>query len=520
MSDRNDGYVTDVEYIPGLYPFQMPAFLDFVCILNGIAPPSDAVEDGGFAWCELGCGQGLMVNLTAASNPGAAVHGVDFHPGHIAQARAGAAAAGLPNAVFHEVAFEDIADADGLPMFDYVTLHGVYSWVGAETKRAIVRFLERRLKPGGAVLVSYNTVPGWARLAPLQRLLRAHADAAEGRSDVRVRRALDFARLLQEAGAPALDGVDLAGLAHPLPGRSQAQHDAYLAHEYLDADWQPLLHADVARDLAAAGLGYAGSAIPFQNDKELVLTPAQRAALDGIGDPVLRESMADYCGQPMLRKDVFVRAARRLTPEETDARLRAVPLAWMARAHALPYTIEGMSRSIVLDEARYGPVMAALAAGMRTVGDLADLPELRGRADAPGPRELALALVGGDFALPAARIRWGDGALAAARRFNRLQAAEAAEGRTLVAAMAAACGVGIAVDQAGAAVHLALADGVEPALHPVLSHVQRRLGSVRLGAGIDPAALQAEAARLMEMGRGAEAALHILLPLWRQLGAF
>ena len=52
------------------------------------------------------------------------------------------------------------ADAPVLPMFDYVTLHGVYSWVGTTVRADIVRFLRRYLKPGGAVYLSYNAMPG------------------------------------------------------------------------------------------------------------------------------------------------------------------------------------------------------------------------------------------------------------------------------------------------------------------------------------------------------------------------
>lgn len=55
-----------------------------------------------------------------------------------------------------------------LPAFDCVMLHGVYSWVGPETRRAVVRFLDRFLKPGGVAYVSYNSLAGWVQLLPMQ----------------------------------------------------------------------------------------------------------------------------------------------------------------------------------------------------------------------------------------------------------------------------------------------------------------------------------------------------------------
>lgn len=41
--------------------------------------------------------------------------------------------------------------------------------------RAIVAFIDLFLKPGGLVYGSYNCMPGWAAMAPFQRLLVEHA---------------------------------------------------------------------------------------------------------------------------------------------------------------------------------------------------------------------------------------------------------------------------------------------------------------------------------------------------------
>ena len=61
-------------------------------------------------------------------------------------------------------------------MFDFVTLHGIVSWVSDETRGQIVRFLARYLKPGGVVQISYNAKTACAQVQPLQRLLTMHAN--------------------------------------------------------------------------------------------------------------------------------------------------------------------------------------------------------------------------------------------------------------------------------------------------------------------------------------------------------
>lgn len=536
MTGWNAGYVADIEYGAGLFREQAPAHLDLVCLLNGLEPPSSGggESDAGdsvpgepdFAWCELGCGQGITASVVAAANPRGVVHAVDFHPAHIARARALARAAGLDNVTFHERSFEELADGalPDLPAFDYVTLHGVYSWVGPETRRAIVRFLDRMLKPGGVAYVSYNSLAAWAQLLPLQRLLQEYARTVPGGSIEGVRRGLEFAEALQAAGSAALGGPELLARVRNPAGLDERVHQAYLAHEYLNAHWHPLLHADVARDMAAAKLTYAGAAHLFQNEPALVLNPAQRALLAGIADPVLRETLADYCGHEGHRCDVFVRGARPLSPHRLEARLRALVLA-QAGAIALPFTIQGADRGeaappVVLEEPVYAPILAALAEGPRRIGDLLDLPAVRAAGAAggrvPSPRQLALYLTAIGAAIPVTG-RAAPGPLPSVLRFNRLQAASAvADGAARAYLATSVGGTGLTVTAAQAMLYHGIAGGapMEPALL-----VDHYLGPLQVVAFMaDPAGLQAEAQRRYELTAGIDAAQRAALPIWRGLG--
>lgn len=489
MTSWKAGYVADVEYIPGFYPNHAPAYLDLVCLAGGIAPPERGAD---FAWCELGCGQGLTANLLAAAHPQARFHGIDFLGVHVAAARELAEAAGLTNIRFDEADFAEAAGDDRLGRFDYVVVHGVYSWVSRAAQEAVVRFLDRRLKPGGAALVSYNSVPGWAAMAPLQKLLLAHASASAGDSVARLRAGLDFARALQGAGAAALAGVDLNRIAGTLPGRSAAESDAYLAHEYLNVHWQPLLHADVAHDLAGIGLAYAGSARMHQNLPDLMLSDAQRAVLADIADPALRESFADYCGQPGFRSDVFVRDPRRLTPQEAEARLRAVLLG-RAGGLALPYTLTFGDRTRTLSPETWEPIQAALAESVQPVGALLDLPALAGRDDVPSARDLALLLVGSEQFLPA--MTPPPAVPESVRRFNHVQIARGLASDAAVVPLAAAIGGGVVLGRADALVFAARAETPPPDDAAIVERVQQALHGPALIVGGDPQAFREQAER-------------------------
>lgn len=552
MTGWNGGYVADIEYGAGLFREQMPAHLDLVCLLNGLEPPfAGTSERGGpesgepdFAWCELGCGQGITASVVAAANPRATVHAVDFHPAHIARARAMARAAGLENVTFHERSFEELADGavPDLPAFDYITLHGVYSWVAPETRRAIVRFLDRALKPGGVVYVSYNSLTAWASLLPLQRLLQEYARTVPGGSVEGVRHGLEFAGALQAAGAAVLGGPELLGRVRN-PGELDEQtHWTYLAHEYLNNHWHPLLHIDVAREMAAAKLTYAGAAHLFYNEPTMMLNPAQRSLLAGIADPMLRETIADYCGQEGHRCDVFVRGARPLSPGRLDARLRALVLA-QAGPIALPFTIrspdpgggpEGREAvpPVVLEEAVYAPILAALAEAPRRIGDLLDLPAVQAAGAAggrvPSPRQLALYLTGIGTAVPVtgpagepAEEMTGGGAAAgplpSVLRFNRLQAESlVVDGGSRAYLAMSVGGTGLIVSPAQAMLYHGIATGapMEPAL--LVDHYLGRLQVLSFMA--DPAGLQFEAQRRFELASEIDLAQRVALPMWRRLG--
>jgi len=246
--DWTAGYASDIEYTAGFYKEQGPAYLNFVCILNGIEP---VPLDKPFTYFELGFGRGLTVSLLAAANPHGQFYAADFNPGQVAGARDLAARAELHNLTLYEASFEELAAGkEALPQFDFITLHGIYTWVTGENQQHIVDFIARYLKPGGIVYLSYNAMPGWAAALPLQRLLVEFGEAFPNRSDIELKGAANLVERMQAAGASYL-------AAHP--GLKQrldmlkTSNPNYLVHEYMHKHWEPLYHADVAR----AGAGQA-----------------------------------------------------------------------------------------------------------------------------------------------------------------------------------------------------------------------------------------------------------------------
>ncbi|MBN9068277.1 MAG: methyltransferase regulatory domain-containing protein, partial [Rhizobiales bacterium] len=270
-------------------------------------PPVEPGEP--FRYCELGCGVGKSAATVAATSPHAEVWGIDFNPAHIARGRRLSKEGGLDNLHLEDWTFADLAGAHSaaLPRFHYIALHGVWSWISPENQRHIVDFIDAHLDPGGLVYITYNALPGWNNVAPMQRILRSLALQRDGHSDDRVAAALGLVRQMADAGAGALLPEQLSRLEE----MSRKDDVAYVAHEYLNEHWRPCYQMDVAKALAPARLTFVGSANIFDNYPDVCLTKEQRELIDS--SPLdLQETMRDF----------FMERTFRRTQEAGDIQMR------------------------------------------------------------------------------------------------------------------------------------------------------------------------------------------------------
>lgn len=375
MAAWADGYVRDIEYSSHFYRELSPAHLSFAALGQGVRPPPTG---DGATYCELGCGQGLGTIIVAATHPQMRVWGFDFNPAHISNAQRLAAEAGLDNVTFADHSFEQLLalPAGTLPSFDYITLHGIYSWISPENRRFIVQFIDRHLKPGGLVYVSYNCLPGWSASVPLQRLLREHALRGPDRSDRQVEAALGFTKKLIDAKAVYFEQNPSVGKRFE---RLPTSDKHYLAHEYLNSHWHPLFHLDVAREMEAARLTYVASATLVENIDRVSLPPTMVGLVEEVQDAAWREMLRDYARNQQFRRDIYVRGASRMTPGEQSARLGAVQLGLMVARDTVKLSIETPLGTIKADESMCLPILDALAQRPHTIAELAALPALKGK---------------------------------------------------------------------------------------------------------------------------------------------
>lgn len=381
------GYVADVGYIEGFYAQQAPARTVLACLLGNVAIDLPASDDP-VHYLEPGCGRGMGALMIAASNPAWHVTAIDYNPSHIAEGTAMARAAGIGNIRFMEADLATLADspaANAIPQADFVSMHGVWTWVSPDVRAGIVRLLADKVRPGGAVHVSYNAMPAWQGALGMQRLVSQAGSRTASRSDRQASAGLQLVRDLKEAGAVYLRESNMVGA---LVDAIDTLRPEYLSHEYMNTYWAPAYHADVATDLARAKLDWVASANPLENFPELMLTEQQRAVVGRYDDPLMRELIKDTCLPRQFRHDVFVRGARPLDNVERERALRSLTLAPLVVASELTANIDVPAGKAEMSDA-LKLMMTALMEGTFTVDELL--------AHAPGkstPSELVSVLVG------------------------------------------------------------------------------------------------------------------------------
>jgi SAM-dependent methyltransferase len=506
MAAWSDGYFTDIQYTSHMYPELAPGYMAFACLRQGVRPPA---LGPGSTYLELGCGQGYGLNLLAAANPATGFWGVDFHPGQIDNAQRLARAAGLSNIAFEDLSFEQLlALPEGrLPKFDVIALHGIYSWVSPENRAAIVRILDRMLKPGGMAYVSYNCLPAWGPLVPLRRFVVEHVARTTGDPEVRIVEALRAALQMLEGGANGFASVPT------MRGRIEAalhESPAYLVHEYLNEHSQPFFHADVAKALEGARLSFAASANIADDIVHLAARAPLQAAIAATQDPTWKQTLLDYAGDKPFRRDIFVRGRNALGDLERRALLNDTRFVLLASNGAEAFDFPIPIGRVQGQANIYQPIVDALVSGPASYGELAALPALAGAREGAALQALIL-LVGARRIHPLAA-----GTPAAATGFTRaiLDRLPLGEVPHHLAAPRAGTAVGVEFSDLLALNALAHGDDAAQATRrgwEVMAATGRRL--LRDGAILpDQAANEAElAARIAAFNQ-------VKLPLYRELG--
>jgi hypothetical protein len=363
MTDWTEGYVADIDYVYGYYNELNPLRHKFAFINQGLASPKISTA------CELGFGQGLSVNIhSAASN--VEWWGTDFNPSQSAFAQNLGEVSGKKVHLSDE-AFAEFCQRTDLPEFDYIGMHGIWTWISDENRAIIVDFVRRKLKVGGVFYISYNTQPGWAAMIPLRKLFVEHSQVmgSQGQGAVaRVDAALDFTEQLFAVN-PAYTRANPMVVTRFNEIKKQNRH--YLAHEYFNKDWQPMLIADMAKWLSSSKLDYACSANYLNHVDVVNLSDEQKTFLENIKAPIFKETVRDYITNQQFRTDYWVKGRSAVSSFECIELARQQNVILTKLRSQVPMKIAGVLGETNLLQHIYDPILDVLADHrVKTIGEI------------------------------------------------------------------------------------------------------------------------------------------------------
>ncbi|MCM1225254.1 MAG: class I SAM-dependent methyltransferase [Lachnospiraceae bacterium] len=246
--------------------------------------------------------------------------GTDFNPSQVAIAKL---YGDRENLTLYNDSFSQLLERfeREKPQFDYIVLHGIFSWVSQENRKIILEIISRFLKVGGVVYNSYNCMPGWSPKIPSREILLLYKSlyaTATMDTDGLVKGAIGF---FEEFLSTMPNYAEESPQNKKMLADLKTRDTSYIPHEYLNQDWDCFYFYKVAQMLEGAKCTYATSGNYLEHFDMWNLKPEAIAMLEKIQHRIFREQLKDYCINRQFRKDIYIKGARKITQREIIERI-------------------------------------------------------------------------------------------------------------------------------------------------------------------------------------------------------
>ncbi len=310
---------------PGLpYAETRPDHLAAVAAFHGVttAPPDRCRV------LEVGCGDGANLVPMAYAFPASEFVGIDLAGDAIQAARTFAQRAGIANATFESLDLTRFPHSAG--RFDYIIAHGVYSWIPAQVRDALIALVGRHLAPQGVAFVSYNTYPGCHLRQMMWEMLKFHVGELED-PQARIVEAQALIRLVAHGNTQADE------YTQPIVAEAQRMEErlpSLLFHDDLSPVNDPVYFHQFADHAARHGLQFLAEAA-FVSSSYAGIAPEARGVLDTL-DAITREQYLDFVKARRFRETLLCRSEVAVDRKESPERMRLFSFTAGRRVRALP----------------------------------------------------------------------------------------------------------------------------------------------------------------------------------------
>lgn len=312
MSSWDMGYHSSSLYLHYYHYVFNPLWIKFILTANGCRVPN---LDHGYA-CELGIGQGVSINmhaLTSTTN----WYGNDFNPSQVSFAQ-NLIPNKLDNLHIYDDSFEQFSKRDDLPDFAYIVIHGIWSWISPENQQYLIDFVNKHLKVGGVLFISYNIAPGHTAFEPTRHLMKSYMEQMLPHTLSDADQIHDIANFMQNLINTAPKCLGNYPNYPVMINSFFAQEPSYLMNEYFNQAWD-ITHFGLVEDkLDQIKLKFAASANGTNMIDLLNFDQEQLEFLTPLAGTAIFEDAKDFMINNKFRTDIFIKGPTFLTPMEQD----------------------------------------------------------------------------------------------------------------------------------------------------------------------------------------------------------
>ena len=303
---ENKNTYNELLYKSNPFTYTIPALLEAQGKLFGLTPKDSRKA----RILELGSSFGGNIITQALYNPEAEFVGVDLTAEQVKKGNEVIEKIGLKNIKLIEKNILDINEDFG--KFDYIIVHGVFSWVPDIVKEKIIKICNENLTEEGIAYISYNTYPGWKEPDKIREMmLYANKYFPEVSQGDKVQRGKAFISIVAEQMKIYTDVAEKKGdFIKQIEGILNMQ-DYYVGHEQLENINDPMYLHEFVDMLRKENLQYISdvglrlSIASVYNDSTI-----EKLQQLSQGDPVIKEQCLDYILDTKFRRSLICKGSQ------------------------------------------------------------------------------------------------------------------------------------------------------------------------------------------------------------------
>jgi len=241
---------------------------------------------------ELGCGDGANLIPMAYGLPDSELIGIDLSENAISKGQDMIGCLGLKNITLRNADIMNVGR--DMRQFDYIIVHGVFSWVPHTVQERILDICKNSLAIQGVAFISYNTYPGCHLRCIVNEIMRFHTDHFP-EPEQKITQARAILKFIADA-APSVTEAYGQVLSEEFRSLTEMNPDAnsnYLHHDRLAEINQPFYFHEFTDRIGRHGMKYLAEADFFEMQ-------------DFFFEPNIRAMLRNLSGSSILVKEQFM----------------------------------------------------------------------------------------------------------------------------------------------------------------------------------------------------------------------